>query len=190
MLDHVIYPWLDTLIVNLLVWNNSRLQPSNRPIKNNAISCFTFMIDTRIIGPILFLNIFGLFITPRLSTFNSGGNSGLILVGHCEMETRSIPKFRKILENLTNFHFGSILENCANFPRKNDLFICQSSRFPFQGEYPPPGMDHNVVKNILRRGSHFTKIARKFKVSIPRAKTLKHGSQCGQTHPLFDGENP
>ena len=82
MFDHVIYPWLDTLIVNLLVWNNSRLQPSNRPaIKNNAISCFTFMIDTRFIGPILFLNIFGLFITPRLSTFNSGGNSGLILEG-------------------------------------------------------------------------------------------------------------
>ena len=89
-------PWLDPLIVNLLVWNNSGLQPSNRPIKNNAISCFTFMIDTRIIGPILFLNIFGLFITPRLSNFNSGGNSGLNLVGHFEMGIRSIqiPKSR------------------------------------------------------------------------------------------------
>ena len=41
----------------------------------------------------------------------------------------------------------------------------QASRFHFQGEYPPQKllhMGHNVVKNILRRGSHFTKIARKY----------------------------
>ena len=41
----------------------------------------------------------------------------------------------------------------------------QTSRFHFQGEYPPRKllhMGHNVVKNILRRGSHFTKIARKY----------------------------
>ena len=43
----------------------------------------------------------------------------------------------QILEKLTNFYFGSDFENCTNFPRKNDLFICQSSRFPFKGEYPP-----------------------------------------------------
>ena len=42
----------------------------------------------------------------------------------------------------------------------------QASLFHFHGEYPPPHkllhMGHNVVKNILRRGSHFTKIARKY----------------------------
>ena len=46
------------------------------------------MIDTRIIGPILLSHIFGLFITPRLA---------------------------QILENLTNFYFGSDFANCTNF---------------------------------------------------------------------------
>ena len=69
MLDHVIYPWLDTLIVNLLVWNNSRLQPSNRPIKNSAISCFTFMIDTRIHRTyIIYILVYLLLLGFQLST--------------------------------------------------------------------------------------------------------------------------
>ena len=92
------------------------------------------------------LNNFGLFITPGLSTFNSGGNSSLILVGTChfelEIQSTQIPKLpikkkhlkfepilAPILENLTNFHFGSNFENFANFPSKNDIFICQSVRF-------------------------------------------------------------
>ena len=84
------------------------------------------MVDTR---TIILLNIFSLFITPRLSTFNSGGNSSLILVGTCmdyrichfELEIRSTqyqnyplkknlkfePILVQILENFTNFHFGS-----------------------------------------------------------------------------------
>ena len=48
---------------------------------------------------------------------------------------------------------------------KFEMWLLQASRFHFQGEYPPQKllhMGHNVVKNILRRGSHFTKIARKY----------------------------
>ena len=99
------------------------------------------MMDTRII---MLLNIFGLFITPRLSTFNSGGNSSLIETYHFELEIRStqIPKLPikkkkkkkknlrfepilvQIIEKLTNFDFGSNFENFTNFPLKNSLFIC------------------------------------------------------------------
>ena len=61
---------------------------------------------------------------------------------------------------------------------KTKIAKIQVSRFHFQGEYPPHKllhMGHNVVKNILRRGSHFTKIARKYtfyfsQALIPRIK--------------------
>ena len=80
----------------------------------------------------------------------------------------------QILENLTNFYFGSDFAKCTNFMwsknilRRGSHFTkiakIQASRFHFQGESPRHKllhMGHNVVKNIFRRGSHFTKIARK-----------------------------
>ena len=182
---YIVSPWLDTLIVNLLVWNNSglfisptrlfklwktTLKPTNQ---KQHISCFTFMIDTRII---MLLNIFGLFIVPRLSTFNSGGNSNLIETYHFELEIWStqIPKLpikkkkkkkvkfepilAQIIEKLTNFHLGSNFENFTNFPRKTGLLICQSVRFWGQNFRERGVLTRHGIRG---RGSHFTKIVRK-----------------------------
>ena len=132
------------------------------------------MIDTRIIGPILLSHILVY-------------SLGLLLGFKFE------PILAQILENLTNFYFGSDFANCTNFWSKNILrrgshftkiAKIQASRFHFQCESPPPPhkllhMGHNVVKNIFRRGSHFTKIARKCtfyfsQALIPRAFYTPH----------------
>ena len=100
----------------------------------------------------------------------------------------------QILENLTNFYFGSDLANCTNFmwsktsleegPISQKLQKFKHHDFIFKVSTPPPRhkllhMGHNVVKNIFRRGSHFTKIARKCtfyfsQALIPRAFYTAH----------------
>ena len=96
----------------------------------------------------------------------------------------------QILENLTNFYFGSDFANCTNFMwSKTSLEegpISQKFKhhdFIFKVSTPPRHkllhMGHNMVKNIFRRGSHFTKIARKCtfffsQALIPRAFYTAH----------------
>ena len=71
----------------------------------------------------------------------------------------------------------------------------QTSRFHFQGEYPPPPhkllhMGHNVVKNILRRGSHFKKKLRENTHSIFTGPDTSHHNAhptpIGQHGKVFD----
>ena len=78
----------------------------------------------------------------------------------------------QILENLTNFYFDSDFANCTNFmwsktsleegPISQKLQKFKHHDFIFKVSTPRiNSYRHNVVKNIFRRGSHFTKIARK-----------------------------
>ena len=97
------------------------------------------------------------------------------------------------LRNLTNFYFGSDFANCTNFmwpktsleegPISQKLQKFKHHDFIFKVSTPRHKllhMGHNVVKNIFRRGSHFTKIVRKctFYFSqaliIPRAFYTAH----------------
>ena len=106
----------------------------------------------------------------------------------------------QILENLTNFYnvyFGSDFANCTNFmwsktsleegpiSQKLQKFKHHDFIFKVSTPHPPPPrhkhlhMGHNVVKNIFRRLSHFTKIARKCtfyfsQALIPRAFYTAH----------------
>ena len=100
----------------------------------------------------------------------------------------------QILENLTNLYFGPDFANCTNFmwsktslkegPISQKLQKFKHHDFIFKVSTPPPlhkllHMGHNVVKNIFRRGSHITKIARKCtfyfsQALIPRAFYTAH----------------
>ena len=93
----------------------------------------------------------------------------------------------QILENLTNFYFGSDFVNCTNFMwSKTSLeegLISQKFKlhdFIFKVSTPRHKLLHiGHVKNIFRRGSHFIKIARKCtfyfsQALIPRAFYTAH----------------
>ena len=75
----------------------------------------------------------------------------------------------QILENLTNLYFGPDFANCTNFmwsktslkegPISQKLQKFKHHDFIFKVSTPRHKllhMGHNVVKNIFRRGSHFT----------------------------------
>ena len=91
----------------------------------------------------------------------------------------------QILENLTNFYFGSDFVNCTNFmwsktsleegPISQKLQKFKLHDFIFKVSTPRHKLLHiGHVKNIFRRGSHFIKIVRKCtfyfsQALIPRA---------------------